>query len=187
MVVFSTMRRVWMGVSLVVALLAFYPAWTGRTSWWLAGIALTMFLVFLLEPFLLTWELRKRGGQLQISDEGVLRRLPRGGTEYVSWADLREVSVVVTPGSSVAGEYFYVLAGTGKSGVLVGQEMAAKHDLLAHLAKLPGFDHRASADAMASPVNQRFLLWRAKPIDGEVTAIPMNRLEPPQVPPRTLH
>jgi hypothetical protein len=172
MVVFSTMRRVWMGVSLTVALLAFYPAWTGRTSWWLAGIALTLFLVFLLEPLLLTWELRKRGGQLQITDEGVLRRLPRGGTEYVSWADLREVSVV---------------AGTGKSGVLVGQEMAAKHDLLAHLAKLPGFDHRASADAMTSPVNQRFVLWRAKPLEGEVTVIPPNRLDPPQALPRTLH
>jgi hypothetical protein len=187
MVVFSTMRRVWMGVSLTVALLAFYPAWTGRTSWWLAGIALTLFLVFLLEPLLLTWELRKRGGQLQITDEGVLRRLPRGGTEYVSWADLREVSVVVSQGASVAGDYFYVLAGTGKSGVLVGQEMAAKHDLLAHLAKLPGFDHRASADAMTSPVNQRFVLWRAKPLEGEVTVIPPNRLDPPQALPRTLH
>ena len=176
-----------MGVSLAVALLAFYPAWTGRTSWWLAGIAMTVFLVFLLEPFLLTWELRKRGGQLQISDEGVLRRLPRGGTEYVSWAELREVSVVVTQGSSVVGDYFYVLAGTGKSGVLVSQEMAAKHDLLAHLAKLPGFDHRASAEALVSPVNQSFVLWRAKPIDGEVTVIPMNRLDAPQLPPRTLH
>jgi hypothetical protein len=187
MVVFSTMRRVWMGVSLAVALLAFYPAWTGRTSWWLAGIALTLFLIFLLEPFLLTWELRKRGGQLQISDEGVLRRLPRGGTEYVSWAELREVSVVVTQESSVAGDYFYVLAGAGKSGVLVGQEMAAKHDLIAHLAKLPGFDHRASAEAVSSPVNQRFVLWRANPIVGEATVIPMNRLAQPEAPPRTLH
>lgn len=185
MVAFSTMRRVWMAVSLVVAVLAFYPAWAGRTSWWLCGIALTAFLVFLLEPFLLTWELRKRGGQLQISDDGVLRRLPRGGTEYVSWADLREVSVVVTQGSAVAGDYFYVLAGTGKSGVLVSQDMAAKHDLLAHLAKLPGFDHRASAEAMTSPVNQRFLLWRARPIDGEVTVLPMNRL--PDPPPHRLH
>ena len=187
MVVFSTMRRVWMGVAATVALLALYPALSGRTSWWLFGIASTIFLIFLLEPFLLTWELRKHGGQLQISDEGVLRRLPRGGTEYVSWAELREVSVVTTQGSSVAGDYFYVLAGTGKSGVLVAQDMAAKHDLLAHLAKLPGFDHRASADALASPVNQRFVLWRARPLEGEATVIPMNRLEPPETPPRTLH
>jgi hypothetical protein len=187
MVVFSTMRRVWMAVALAVALLAFYPAWTGRTSWWLPGIAVAIFLIFLLEPFLLTWELRKRGGQLQISDEGILRRLPRGGSEYVSWADLREVSVVVTQEASVAGDYFYVLAGAGKSGVLVGQEMAAKHDLLAHLAKLPGFDHRASAEAVAARVNQRFLLWRAKALEGEATVLPMNRLEPAENPPRTLH
>jgi hypothetical protein len=187
MVIFSSMRRVWMAVSLTVALLAFYPAWTGRTSWWLSGIALTLFLIFLLEPFLLTWELRKRGGQLQISDEGVLRRLPRGGSEYVGWAELREVSVVVTQGGNIAGDYFYVLAGSGKSGVLVSQEMAAKHDLLSHLGKLPGFDHRAIAEAMSSPVNQRFVLWRSKPIEGDATVIPLNRLAQAQSPPRTLH
>ncbi len=186
MVVFTTMRRVWMAVSLAVAILAFYPAWSGRTGWWLCGIALAIFLVFLLEPFLLTWELRKRGGQLQISDEGVLRRLPRGGSEYVSWADLREVSVV-TRGAEGAGEYFYVLAGFGKSGVLVGQEMAARHDLLAHLAKLPGFDHRASAEAVSSRVDQRFVLWRARPLEGEATVLPITRLGRAEDPPRTLH
>ena len=55
-----------------------------------------------------------------------------------------------------------MLAGTGTSGVLVGQALATKHDLLSHLAKLPGFDHRNIAAAMASPVNQRFMLWRAR-------------------------
>jgi hypothetical protein len=184
MVVFSTMRRVWMGVALSVALLSFYPAFTGRTGWWLPAIAITVFLIFLLEPLLLTWELRKSGDQLQITDEGVLRRVARGGSEYVNWTDLREVSVVVTQGGSAGEEYFYVLAGTGKSGVLVGQLLAAKHDLLSHLAKLTGFDHRAIVDAMASPVNQRFVLWRAKPLEGQATVIPLNRLEPPQ---RTLH
>src|SRR5690349_271586 len=115
MVVFSTMRRVWMGVALVVATLSFYPALMGRTSWWLPGLALTFFLVFLLEPLLLTWELRKSGNQLQINDEGVLRRLPRGANEQVRWADLREVSIVMTQGAGYTEEYFFVLAGSGKS------------------------------------------------------------------------
>jgi hypothetical protein len=65
--------------------------------------------------------------------------------------------------------------------------LAARHDLVSHLAKLPGFDHRAIADAMASPVNQRFLLWRARPLEGEAKVIPMNRLAQPGDPPRTLH
>jgi hypothetical protein len=185
MVVFSSMRRVWMGVALVVAALSFYPALMGRTSWWLPGLAFTLFLVFLLEPLLLTWELRKSGNQLQINDEGVLRRLPRGASEQVRWADLREVSIVVTQGAGE--EFFFVLAGGGKSGVLVSQALAARHDLISHLAKLPGFDHRVIAEAMAAPVNQRFVLWRARPFEGEATDIPLNRLPQPPQPPRTLH
>ncbi|HUQ12264.1 MAG TPA: hypothetical protein VM146_18280 [Steroidobacteraceae bacterium] len=184
MIAISTMRRVWMAVSLAVALLSLYPALIGRTSWWLPGLAITFFLIFLLEPLLLTWELRKSGDLLQITDEGVLRRLPRGQNEYVRWSDLREVSVVVTQNAGAPEDYFYVLAGSGKSGVLVNQALAAKHDLLSHLAKLPGFDHRGVTEAMTAVGNQRFLLWRAPTLAGVATVIPMNRLEPP---PRTLH
>ncbi len=119
------MRRVWIGVTLVVAVLSFYPAWTGATSWWLPGIAFALFAVFALEPLLLTWQLRRRGEELQITDEGVLRRLARGDSEYVRWGDLREVSIVVTQGVNLTEEYFFVLAGTGTSGVLVGQRLAA--------------------------------------------------------------
>jgi hypothetical protein len=179
MVAISTMRRVWMLVSLSVALLSFYPAWLGRTSWWLPGLAITLFLIFLLEPVLLTWELRKSGDQLQITDEGVLRRVARAQNEYVRWDDLREVSVVTTQNAGIAEDYFYVLAGSGKSGVLVSQALAAKHDLLSHLSKLPGFDHRGVADAMQASGAQRFVLWRARTFTGEATVIPMQRIEPP--------
>ena len=176
MTVFTTMRRIWIAASFSVALLSFYPAWVGRTSYWLPGIAFALFIVFLLEPWLLTWELRKRGEALQISDEGVLRRLARGDSEYVRWSDLREVSIVMTQGVNFSEEYFYVLAGTGTSGVLVGQTLAAKYDLLSHLNKLPGFDHRNIATAMGSPVNQRFTLWRAAPLEGEAVALPHRAL-----------
>lgn len=182
MLAISTMRRVWMAVSLAVALLSFYPAWMGRTSWWLPGLAITFFLVFLLEPLLLTWELRKSGDQLQITDEGVLRRLPRGANEYVRWDDLREVSVVSQVGAT--DDYFYVLAGSGKSGVLVSQALATRHDLLSHLAKLPGFDHRGLSEAMQATGAQRLVLWRSRTFSGEATVIPMNRIEPPR---QTLH
>jgi hypothetical protein len=163
----GSMRRVWIAASLTVALLSFYPAWINRTSWWLPGIAFTLFLVFALEPWLLTWELRKRGEDLQITDEGVLRRLARGDSEYVRWSELREVSIVVTQGVNFSEEFFYVLAGAGASGVLVSQTLATRYDLLSHLNKLPGFDHRNIESAMAAPVNQRFTLWRAAPLEGE--------------------
>jgi len=173
----GSMRRVWMGASLAVALLSLYPAWVGYASWWMPGIALTVFAIFALEPFVLTWEVRRRGEELQITDEGVLRKLARGDSEYVRWSELREVSIVVTQAEHTGEEYFFVLAGTGTSGVLVGQRLASQHDLLSHLAKLPGFDHRAISAAMASTINQRFVLWSARPLEGEAVVIQMPRVE----------
>ena len=172
----DSMRRVWMGVSLSVALLSFFPAWTGRTSWWMTGVAFFVFAIFLLEPWFLTWELRRRGEALQITDEGVFRRLTRGDNEFVRWSELREVSIVMTQGVNLSEDYFYVLAGAGTSGVLVGQALATKFDLLSHLSKLPGFDHRNITTAMASPVNQKFTLWHAAPLEGEAVVLPSRAL-----------
>jgi hypothetical protein len=69
--------------------------------------------------------------------------------------------------------------------VLIGQRLAAQHDLIAHLNKLPGFDHRNIAAAMASPVNRRFTLWRAPALEGVASVIdvgrPLGRDERPQL------
>ena len=72
----------------------------------MTGIALFVFAIFLLEPWFLTWELRKRGEALQITDEGVLRRLARGDSEFVRWSELREVSIVLTQGVNLSEDYF---------------------------------------------------------------------------------
>src|SRR6478735_3327248 len=109
----GSMRRVWMGAALFIFIIGFYPAWTGWTSWWLPGSALTVFLVFALEPWLLSWEVRQRGEELQITDEGILRRLARGDSEFVRWNELREISLVVTQGVNLSDEYIFVLAGPG--------------------------------------------------------------------------
>jgi hypothetical protein len=186
MVVLSTMRRVWIAVTLSVAILSFYPAWVGSISWWMPGIAFTLFAVFLLEPYVLTWQIRRSGDTLQITDDGVLRRLGRGGTEQVRWADLREVAIIAQPGPDLSLQYFYALAGTGRSGVLVSEALASQHDLVSHLSKLPGFDHRYINNAASLAGNQKAVIWQARPFEGEATVIPMNRVVSEQ-PPRTLH
>jgi len=173
---FSTMRRVWIALSFAVAALSLYPAISGYASWWMPGVAATICALFVLEPYVLRWELRKRGEELQITDDGVMRRLARGDSEYVSWRDLREVSIVLTQGVNLTEEWFFVLAGTGTSGVIIGQALASKYDLVSHLAKLPGFDHRNITNAMQSTVNQRYLLWRAAPIEGDVLVLPPRQL-----------
>jgi len=96
-------------------------------------------------------------------------------------------AIVVTQGVNLTEEYFYVLAGTGTSGVLVGQRLATQHDLVSHLNKLPGFDHRGIATAMSSPVNQRFTLWRAAPLEGEATVIGIDRVGRDHRPEMRLH
>lgn len=173
-----------MTTALAVALLSLYPAWIGTVSGWVPGIALGVFVVFLVEPLMLKWELRRSGDLLQITDDGVLRRLPRGASEYVRWSDLREVSLLLPQAATAAEEYFYVLAGSGKSGVVVNQALATRHDLLAHLDKLPGFDPRGVSAALGGEGGQHIVIWRARTFTGEATVIPLNRLEPPR---RTLH
>ena len=66
------MRRVWMGISLAVAVLSFFPAWTGRTSWSMPGIAFAIFAAFLLEPWFLTWQLRRRGEAAGVDGSGAV-------------------------------------------------------------------------------------------------------------------
>jgi hypothetical protein len=171
----NSMRKVWMGAGLFVAILSFFPAWTGATSWWMPGIGISVFLIFLLEPLVLTWEIRKRGLELQITDEGVLRRLARGDSEFVRWNELREISILVTQGTNYGEDYAFVLAGSGNSGVIVGQSLAARHDLVSHLNKLPGFDHRRIDAALAAPANQRVVLWRAAPLEGESNVVSIER------------
>jgi hypothetical protein len=82
----------------------------------------------------------------------------------------------MTHGVNLPEDYFYVLAGTGSSGVLVGQTLATKFDLLSHLTKLPGFDPGNLVAAMDSPVNQKFTLWRAAPLEGEAVVLPHRAL-----------
>ena len=78
--------------------------------------------------------------------------------------------MVVTQGMSLSEEYFYVLAGTGNRACSSARDRGeARPDLApGQTTGLRPPRHRRGADVA---VNQRFVLWRAKPIEGEATVI----------------
>ena len=101
----------------------------------------------------------------------MLRRLARGDSEFVRWSELREVSIVMTQGVNLPRNISTCSPAPGPPACWSASALATKYDLLSHLSKLPGFDHRNIATAMASPVNQKFTLWRAAPLEGEASVI----------------
>ena len=145
----SSMRRVWIGVSLAVAVLSFYPAWIGRRAGGLPGIAFALFLVFRSSRGCSPGSCASAARSCRSPTKACCAGWRAATASTCAGANLREVSIVVTQGVNLSEEYFFVLAGAGTSGVLVGQQLATRHDLLSHLSKLPGFDHRNIATAMA--------------------------------------
>ena len=176
----NSMRRVWMGISLSVAMLTFFPAWNGMTSWWTTGIALTVFGIFLIEPWFLTWELRRRGEALQITDEGVLRRLARGDSEFVRWSELREVSIVVTQGVNLSDEYLFVLSGSPVLRDPDGEHELAEGDLVC-FPEGPDGAHKVT-NRTEEPVRILMLSTKAKtamavyPDSNKVGVWPLGKL-----------
>jgi hypothetical protein len=177
----TSMRRVWIAVSLVIALFAAIPALLGRGSWWLPLLLLLPAVVLLLEPRMLALQVRRRGDRLQITDWGLRRELGRGKSESVAWGDLQEISVITTAAGPMADDLFFVLVGHGKNGIVVPHDLATRYDLLAHLQKLPRFDNAALLAALGSTEKARFLVWRATPIAG--VAVTVAEQTAPPLPP----
>ena len=156
-----TMRGIWVAIFGVCFAISGYLAIAGRGNPWLPLVFGALTALFVLEPYLLAWQLRRREEDLQITDWGVRRILPAGKSEAIAWSDLREVWILTTDAGPLGDDlYFALVAGAG-TGVAVPNELAVRTDLLAHLQKLPGFDNQRVVEAMGATTHARYLLWQA--------------------------
>ncbi len=154
------MRGIWVAICAIACTISLYLAVVGRGSPVLPAVFGGLTALFLLEPYLLAWQLQRRQETLQITDWGVRRILPGGKSEAIEWRALREIWIVTSDAGPVAEDiYFLLMAGDG-TGVAVPNGLAVRNDLLAHLQKLPEFDNQRAVEAMGSTDNARFLVWR---------------------------
>jgi hypothetical protein len=95
---------------------------------------------------------------VSFDDEGVVRTLPDGRTERVSWGELEKVSILTTDEGPMADDVYWMLEGkTG--GCAVPSEAEGMKELMARLQQLPGFKNQAVIQAMGSTTNAEFVCW----------------------------
>jgi hypothetical protein len=97
--------------------------------------------------------------RVDFDDVGVTRRLPSGGTEFVSWAELRQVMVITTDEGPLLEDVYFMLTGTGDNGCAIPQMADGVGPLVERLVKLPGFDDNKLREAMGCTSNARFVCW----------------------------
>lgn len=94
-----------------------------------------------------------------ITDTEVSCKRPDGGSETVSWDELRAVVLETTDEGPFAMDVFWILVGNGR-GCIIPQGATGEQELIDRLQALPGFDNQAMIDAMACTENQKFLCWK---------------------------
>jgi hypothetical protein len=94
-----------------------------------------------------------------VDGDGVERRLADGREEAVTWDELNEVTLLVLPKGPWGDRVRFVLDGGGLRGCIVPRHVAIDGGLLDRLAALPGFDHRALAEALGQERTGSTVLW----------------------------
>ena len=97
--------------------------------------------------------------RVDFDEVGVTRRLPSGGTEFVSWAELQQVLVITTDEGPLREDVYFLLVGTGDNGCAIPQMADGSGPLVERLVKLPGFDDNKLREAMGCTTNARFVCW----------------------------
>jgi hypothetical protein len=98
--------------------------------------------------------------EVEVDDDGVRRTLGDGRHERVRWDEITEVEVITTKvGVHRHDGVLVVLVGDAERGCLLPSAAAREHGLFDALARLPGLDFRALADAMEQPPPSHTTVW----------------------------
>jgi hypothetical protein len=95
---------------------------------------------------------------LAITDTFVICYRPDDTSERVDWADLQKVEIRTTSDGPLLPDVFWLLHGTS-GGCSIPQGASGDKELTALLTALPGFDHEAFIQAMASTEEALFTCW----------------------------
>ena len=95
-----------------------------------------------------------------MDESGVRRCLDDAVIESVSWDELATVAVLTTASGPAVDDVFWLLGGSGDTGVVVPSEQAPD-GLIQRLQQLPGFDNGAVVEAMYCAEDKVFPCWSA--------------------------
>lgn len=95
---------------------------------------------------------------LGITDTFVICYRPDDTSERVDWADLQKIEIRTTGDGPFAPDVFWILHGTADD-CTIPQGASGEKQLADLLLALPGFDHEAFIQAMASTQEATFTCW----------------------------
>ncbi|RMI31704.1 hypothetical protein [Nocardia stercoris] len=96
---------------------------------------------------------------VEINDSFVRRTLDNGRIEEVLWHELHEVRIITTSDGPFTEGVFFVLIGVRGNGCVVPNS-AADRAFRSRLSALPGFDNQRVIQALRTPSDQQYSVWR---------------------------
>lgn len=100
---------------------------------------------------------------LALTDSSVICYRPDDTSERVDWADLQKVDIRTTSDGPFTSDVFWILYGAAGD-CTIPQGASGEKQLADLLLALPGFDHEAFIQAMASTEEAVFTCWTKPPV-----------------------
>ncbi len=132
------------------------------SGWWILLAFSCSALLVAVRPYLPALERESDGESIDVTPWGVRRYDDQGLHEAVSWPDLTEVAVVTSRSTADGEDVHLLLRGQHENGVVIPHTLAVEAGLLTALEhRLRDFDNEALVNALMSPDDGAYVLWRA--------------------------
>jgi hypothetical protein len=107
-------------------------------------------------------QIEQRPNQVEFDDESLMFSHDGMPVNSIRWNELKEVSIQTTEGDPATEDVFFEFAGLERDHkILLPQTSEGVDQLLRRLQGVPGFEHQAVIDAMASTEQAKYICWKA--------------------------